>query len=225
MLACRLCPRARDTTLEKSMDKSLFTILLTLIMMCAAYGVGSISSAVLICRVCKLPDPRTRGSKNPGATNVLRIGGALPAVATLILDILKGTIPVYGCYFAGLPPLSLGLIAISACLGHMFPLYFGFRGGKAVATALGSIGPIGWDMTGLLLGTWLLVVTVTGYSSLASIITVSLAPIYAWFIKPIYAIPVLMLSVLMLFRHRSNMQRLIKGTEPRLFDKSHRHSK
>ena len=207
------------------MDKTLIITLLTLAMMLFAYCFGSISSAVLICRLCRLPDPRTKGSRNPGATNVLRIGGAVPAIATLILDILKGTLPVYGSYKLGLPPVSLGLIAITACLGHMFPVFFQFKGGKAVATALGSIGPIGWDMTGMLLGTWILVAVISRYSSFASIVTVILAPIYAWYIKPDYAIPVLMLSVLMLFRHRANIQRLLAGTEPKISDKSHRAQK
>lgn len=204
------------------MDKTLIFGLLTPAMMLAAYFCGSISSAVLICRLFRLPDPRTKGSGNPGATNVLRIGGPAPAIATLLLDILKGTLPVYGSYFLGLTPLSLGLIAICACLGHMYPVFFQFQGGKAVATALGSIGPIGWGMTGLLLGTWLLVALIWRYSSLASVVTVALAPLYAWFINPNYAIPVLMLSVLMIFRHRANIQRLLAGTEPKIFDKSQR---
>lgn len=207
------------------MDKTLIIGLLTPAMMLVAYLFGSISSAVLICRLFRLPDPRTKGSCNPGATNVLRIGGPTPAIATLLLDILKGTLPVYGSYFIGLPPVSLGLIAICACLGHMFPLFFQFQGGKAVATALGSIGPIGWDMTGLLLGTWLLVAAIGRYSSLASIVTVLLAPVYAWYIKPDYAVAVFMLSVLMLFRHRANIHRLLKGCEPKIFDKSQRANK
>ena len=199
------------------MDK---TLIVTLLMIVVAYLFGSISSAVLVCRVSRLPDPRSCGSNNPGATNVLRIGGAFPAIATFILDVSKGTLPVYGSYFLGLPPLSLGLIAVAACLGHMFPIFFRFKGGKAVATALGAIGPVGWDMTGLLLSTWLLSALLSRYSSVASIITVTLAPFYAWWIKPDYAIPVAMLSVLMLFRHRPNILRLITGTETKLFDKS-----
>ncbi|WP_349665580.1 glycerol-3-phosphate 1-O-acyltransferase PlsY [Echinimonas agarilytica] len=192
------------------------------IMIVVAYLLGSISSAVLICRIIGLPDPRTEGSCNPGATNVFRIGGWLPALATLLLDILKGTIPVYGSFFLGLSPFALGFIAIAACIGHMFPLFFQFKGGKAVATALGSIGPIGWDMTGLLLGTWILTLLISRYSSLASITTVALAPLYAFWIDPIYAIPVLMLSTLMIIRHRPNIERLLAGTEKKVTDKSQR---
>lgn len=207
------------------MDQTLTITLLTGLMIAAAYLFGSISSAVLICRVTGLPDPRTKGSGNPGATNVYRIGGAAPALATLLFDIIKGTLPVYGSYFIGLPPLSLGLIAIAACLGHMYPVFFGFQGGKAVATALGSIGPIGWDMTGLLLGTWLLTAVIGRYSSLASLVTVVLAPLYAYWLKPQYWIPVMMLSVLMVVRHRANITRLLAGSEPHILDKTQRKEK
>lgn len=109
---------------------------LALLMICVAYLFGSLSSAVVICKAFSLPDPRTAGSKNPGATNVYRIGGRIPALLVLVMDILKGTIPVYSSYFLGLDPVLLGLVAIAACLGHIFPLYFGFKGGKAVALSL-----------------------------------------------------------------------------------------
>lgn len=104
---------------------------LALIMTMAAYLLGSVSSAVLICRLLKLPDPRNVGSNNPGATNVLRIGGKGAAVSVLLCDMLKGTIPVWGGYFLGIDPIILGVIAIAACLGHMYPIFFHFKGGKA----------------------------------------------------------------------------------------------
>lgn len=192
------------------------------IMMLAAYLCGSISSAVLVSKLFRLPDPRLHGSGNPGATNVLRLGGKLPAVLVLVFDILKGTIPVWGSYFLKIEPLYLGLIAICACLGHIFPLFFGFKGGKAVATAFGAMMPIGLDLAGLLIGSWLIIVALTGYSSLAAILTVSLAPIFTWFIKPLYTIPVLMLSVVIIFRHRENIVRLYKGKESKVWDKTKR---
>ena len=181
-----------------------------------AYLFGSISSAVLICKLFSLPDPRTTGSNNPGATNVYRIGGKLPAILVLIFDVLKGTIPVYGAYFLKIEPLYLGFIAIAACLGHIYPIFFGFKGGKAVATAFGSLLPIGFTLAGLLILTWLGLIWLTGYSSLAAIITVSLAPIFTWFIKPLYVLPVTMLAGLIVFRHRANVIRLLKGTEPKV---------
>src|SRR5690606_24799088 len=107
----------------------------------------------------------------------------------------------------------------AACLGHIYPLYFGFKGGKAVATALGAMLPIGLDLSGLLIGTWFITVFITGYSSLSAIITVTLAPLYTWFIKPQYTIPVAMLSVLIIVRHKDNIKRLLKGEEGKIWDK------
>ena len=192
------------------------------IMMLSAYLCGSISSAVLVSKLFRLPDPRRHGSGNPGATNVLRLGGKLPAVLVLVFDILKGTIPVWGSYFLQIEPLYLGLIAICACLGHIFPLFFGFKGGKAVATAFGAMMPIGLDLAGLLIASWIILVALTGYSSLAAIVTVSLAPIFTWFIKPLYTLPVLMLSILIIIRHRENIVRLYQRKESKVWDKTKR---
>lgn len=192
------------------------------IMMLAAYLCGSISSAVLVSRLFRLPDPRLNGSGNPGATNVLRLGGKLPAVMVLMFDILKGTIPVWGSYFLQIEPLYLGLIAICACLGHIYPVFFGFKGGKAVATAFGAMMPIGLDLAGLLIVSWMVLVAISGYSSLAAIITVSLAPVFTWFIKPLYTLPVFMLSVLIIVRHRENIVRLWRGKESKVWDKTKR---
>ncbi|MFQ3273566.1 MAG: glycerol-3-phosphate acyltransferase PlsY [Pseudoalteromonas tetraodonis] len=181
-----------------------------------AYLLGSISSAILVSRLFKLPDPRTHGSNNPGATNVYRLGGSLPACLVLVFDILKGTIPVWGAYFLKLEPLELGLIAVAACLGHMYPLFFSFKGGKAVATAFGSLLPIGLSLGGLLIGTWLLIVAITRYSSLAALVAVTLAPLYTWWIKPLYTLPVTFITLLIIIRHRTNIVRLFKGEEPKV---------
>jgi glycerol-3-phosphate acyltransferase PlsY len=180
------------------------------------YLLGSISSAILVSRLFKLPDPRTHGSNNPGATNVYRLGGSLPACLVLVFDILKGTIPVWGAYFLKLEPLELGLIAVAACLGHMYPLFFSFKGGKAVATAFGSLLPIGLSLGGLLIGTWLLIVAITRYSSLAALVAVTLAPLYTWWIKPLYTLPVTFITLLIIIRHRTNIVRLFKGEEPKV---------
>lgn len=192
---------------------------LALVMIIVAYLLGSISSAVLICRILRLPDPRGVGSNNPGATNVLRIGGKKAAAAVLLCDMLKGTIPVWGGYFLDIEPVILGVIAIAACLGHMYPLFFHFKGGKGVATALGAIAPIGLDLTGMIIATWLSVAFLFRYSSLAAIVTVLLAPFYTWMIKPQYTLPVAMLCCLIVFRHHQNIKRLIDGTEPKVGEK------
>ncbi|EME0810038.1 glycerol-3-phosphate 1-O-acyltransferase PlsY [Vibrio vulnificus] len=184
-----------------------------------AYLLGSISSAVLICRVLRLPDPRGVGSNNPGATNVLRIGGKGAAAAVLLCDMLKGTIPVWSGYYLGIEPVLLGVIAIAACLGHMYPLFFHFQGGKGVATALGAIAPIGLDLTGMIMVTWLLVAILFRYSSLAALVTVLLAPMYTWMIKPLYTLPVGMLCCLIVLRHHQNIRRLFTGEEPKIGEK------
>jgi len=190
------------------------------ILMLLAYLSGSISSAILVSRIFRLPDPRTHGSGNPGATNVLRLGGAFPASLVLVFDVLKGTIPVWGSYFLGIEAFYLGMIAVCACLGHIFPIFFGFKGGKAVATAFGSMMPIGLDLAGLLISTWMMLIGATGYSSLAAIVTVSLAPIFTWFIKPLYTIPVSMLSLLIIIRHKDNIIRLWNNQETKVWHKS-----
>jgi glycerol-3-phosphate acyltransferase PlsY len=192
---------------------------LSILVFCGAYLLGSVSSAVLICQLFALPDPRATGSGNPGATNVLRIGGRFPAALVLIFDILKGTIPVWGGYFLGLPPLILGLVGLAACLGHIFPLYFHFQGGKGVATAFGAMVPLGTELSGMLIGCWLAIVFITGYSSLAAIISVSLAPLFIWFIKPAYTLPVTMLCALIVIRHKDNIVRLLAGQESKIWDK------
>jgi len=196
-----------------------FMVSLILLMACVAYLLGSLSSAVVISRAFNLPDPRTAGSKNPGATNVYRLGGRIPALLVLVMDILKGTVPVYASYFFNIEPVWLGLIAIAACLGHIYPLYFGFKGGKAVATAFGAMLPIGLDLAGLLILSWIVVVFLTGYSSLGALIAVSLAPLFTWLIKPLYTVPVAMLSLLIIVRHKENIVRLVKGAEGKIWDK------
>ena len=182
-----------------------------------AYLCGSISSAILVCKLAGLPDPRTHGSGNPGATNVLRLGGKAAAVTVLVFDVLKGMVPVWLAYLMHVTPLYLGLTAIAACLGHIYPVFFHFRGGKGVATAFGAIAPIGWDLTGLVTGTWLLTVLLSGYSSLGAIVSALIAPFYVWWFKPQFTFPVSMLSCLILLRHHDNIQRLWRGQEGKIW--------
>ncbi|GHA66028.1 glycerol-3-phosphate 1-O-acyltransferase PlsY [Photobacterium aphoticum] len=196
-----------------------------LLIIISAYLLGSISSAVLISRLYGLPDPRESGSGNPGATNVLRIGGRGAAAAVLFCDILKGMLPVWLSYFAGVNPFMLGIIGIAACLGHIYPIFFHFRGGKGVATALGALAPIGWDLSGMLIGAWLITVLITGYSSLGSMVTALIAPLFTWWVKPEYTMPVAMLSCLIVFRHHDNLRRLLAGEEPKIWQKFNRSKK
>ncbi|WP_419153245.1 glycerol-3-phosphate 1-O-acyltransferase PlsY [Shewanella chilikensis] len=191
-------------------------MVLTPIMIVAAYLLGSISSAVLVCRLKGLPDPRGKGSGNPGATNVLRIGGTWAAAMVFFFDMLKGALPTYTAYLMGIDAIWLGVIAIAACLGHIYPIFFGFKGGKGVATALGAMAPIGEGLALCLMGTWLVVVLLTRYSSLAALVTALLAPLYTWWLDDRFTLPVAMLSTLIIIRHKDNIRRLLKGEESKM---------
>ncbi|MXP50527.1 glycerol-3-phosphate 1-O-acyltransferase PlsY [Pantoea sp. Eser] len=182
-----------------------------------AYLCGSIFSAILVCKLAGLPDPSTHGSGNPGATNVLRLGGKAAAACVLVFDVLKGMVPVWLAYLLHVTPLFLGLTAIAACLGHIYPVLFQFRGGKGVATAFEAIAPIGWDLTGLVTGTWLLTVLLSGYSSLGAIVSALIVPFYVWWFKPQFTFPVSMLPCLSLLRHHDNIQRLWRGQEGKIW--------
>ncbi|MCF1428785.1 MAG: glycerol-3-phosphate 1-O-acyltransferase PlsY [Shewanella sp.] len=184
-------------------------------MILAAYLAGSVSSAVLVCKMRGLPDPRTQGSGNPGATNVLRIGGAAAAGMVLFFDMLKGAAPAYLAYLMEINAIWLGVIAIAACLGHIYPVFFDFKGGKGVATAFGAMAPIGDDLALALMGSWLVMVLITRYSSLAAILTALLAPVYTHYLDDRFTVPVAMLSTLIIIRHKDNIVRLVQGKEPR----------
>ncbi len=190
--------------------------LLIITMIIVAYLLGSISSAILVCRLKGLPDPRSKGSKNPGATNVLRIGGVWAAALVFFFDMLKGVLPAYGAYVLGIHGFWLGIIAICACIGHMYPIFFQFKGGKGVATALGAMAPISY-MAVSLMGTWLVVVLFSRYSSLAAIVTSLVAPFYTLWFDDRFILPVSMLSALIILRHKDNILRLLKGEEPKMF--------
>jgi glycerol-3-phosphate acyltransferase PlsY len=183
-----------------------------------AYLLGSISSAVVIARVMGLPDPRETGSKNPGATNILRYGGKTAAVLTLAGDILKGVIAVLVARALTADAVIITLCGFAAFLGHLFPVFFGFRGGKGVATALGvwfALNP--WVGLALLV-TWVLMALLFRYSSLAALVTSALAPLYVAWLSP--GTPTLatmiVMSAILIFRHRTNIRNLIAGTENKI---------
>ena len=183
-----------------------------------AYLAGSLASAILVCRAMGLPDPRGEGSGNPGATNVLRIAGKGPAALTLAGDVLKGVAPVL--LAAGLSRSStvVALAALAAFLGHLYPLYFRFRGGKGMATALGAIAALAWPVAGVMCAIWLAVAAATRYSSLASMTAAVGAPVAALWLAPHPANPAVLcvIAALLLWRHRANIQRLVRGTESRI---------
>ncbi|HLE94553.1 MAG TPA: glycerol-3-phosphate 1-O-acyltransferase PlsY [Sulfuricaulis sp.] len=183
-----------------------------------AYLLGSVSSAIIIARLMGLKDPREIGSKNPGATNILRYGGKTAAVLTLVGDALKGAVPVLIAQALTHDVVILALTGLGAFLGHLFPVYFGFRGGKGVATTLGvwlALNP--W--AGLaMVATWAAIAFVFRYSSLAALTVSVAAPFYvAWFSPgwP-YLLAMIVMSATLIFRHRANIRSLLAGTETRI---------
>jgi glycerol-3-phosphate acyltransferase PlsY len=189
-----------------------------------AYLLGSISFAVIVSRVMGLPDPYTHGSKNPGATNVLRTGNKVAAVLTLIGDAAKGWVPVtIARAVVGDPSLEsanilLGLVALAAFLGHLYPVFHRFKGGKGVATACGILFAISSVLGLATLGTWLIVAIFMRYSSLAALCAAVFAPLYFTFLfgaQPM-GLAILAMSLLLIYRHRSNIRNLMNGTETRL---------
>lgn len=189
----------------------------TIIFSVMAYFLGSLSSAVIVSRIFNLPDPREGGSNNPGATNVLRIGGKVPALITLVGDFLKGWLPVTMAIMAGISGFAAGIVALAAVAGHIFPVFFNFRGGKGVATSMGvwfSLSPV----VGLLIGLcWLGVAYFFRYSSLAALISALFAPIaILLFGSGGCFLPMLAMATMLIWRHLDNIQRLRAGTENKI---------
>ncbi|MEK9742884.1 MAG: glycerol-3-phosphate 1-O-acyltransferase PlsY [Gammaproteobacteria bacterium] len=186
------------------------------------YLIGSISSAVLISRVMGLPDPRLEGSGNPGATNVLRLGNKAAAALTLVGDLLKGTLPVlFALQVSGDQSVVAGAAA-GAFLGHLFPVFFKFQGGKGVATALGVFLAVNPLMGLGLAVTWLATALVFRFSSLAALVAAASAPAWAWWTTqdPMYIALAIGLAGVLIWRHRANIRRLINGEESRIGKKS-----
>lgn len=193
----------------------------------ASYLVGSLSFAVIVSRVMGLNDPRTFGSKNPGATNVLRSGSKAAAIITLLLDAFKGWLPVmlvkwFGAGY-GLGEGTMAMVGLAAFLGHLFPVFFRFAGGKGVATALGVLLATSWIL-GLAIGvTWLAVALLSRYSSLSSLVAAILTPVYyifgdgvVWVMNRHVMLAMVVMSGLLVWRHAENITRLLKGTESKL---------
>lgn len=208
-----------------------FQNFLPLLATLAGYLVGSLSFAVIVSRVMGLNDPRTFGSKNPGATNVLRSGSKAAAILTLVLDAAKGWLPValvkwYGEPY-GLFDGTMALVGLAAFLGHVFPVFFKFVGGKGVATALGVLLGLSGVLGLITMLVWLLMAVVFRYSSLASITAALMAPVVYvlgggewWVFSKSVAVGVAVMALFLLYRHAENINRLVKGTESRLGKKA-----
>ena len=193
-------------------------MIVTLLLVAAGYLLGSLAAAVLVSRALGVADPRSGGSGNPGATNVLRLAGRRAAALTLAGDVLKGVVPVLVARAAELPPAMVALVGLAAFLGHLFPVFFGFKGGKGVATALGALLGLEPLLGGAVLATWLVVAGVTRYSSLAALVASVLAPGYAFVLSGDRGLvgAVAVMAVLLVWRHRANIRRLLAGEEGRI---------
>jgi|GEM_PF-86534 len=183
-----------------------------------AYLVGSICSAIIVCRLFDLPDPRKEGSKNPGATNVLRLAGKQYAIIVLLADMMKGLLPVLLARALDASPIVVGFTCLAAVIGHMYPIFFEFKGGKGVATAIGALLGFHFILGVLVIATWLLVARITRYSSVASMTSITFAPFYS-----LYAVgnvsaflPLAIIAVFILYQHRENITRLQDGTESKI---------
>jgi glycerol-3-phosphate acyltransferase PlsY len=211
--------QALDLILPKG---SNWPMLIESFLVLSAYLLGSISSAIIVCRLMGLPDPRTQGSNNPGATNVLRLGGKKPAAITLLGDSLKGLLPMLAAHLLGVSPQILALTGLAAFLGHLYPVFFGFKGGKGVATALGVQFGLHWGIGAAVGLIWLFMAKVVNISSLSALVSMAFAPLIVWLIWPepgLVAMQVV-ISLILFWRHRSNIQNLWQGTEGRIADES-----
>ena len=188
----------------------------------AAYLLGSIAFGILVSKLFGLPDPRTVGSGNIGATNVARSGKKSAAILTLLGDVFKGWFPVWLALQSGMTMWVVSAVGLAVFFGHLYPIYHGFKGGKGVATALGVMLAISPMLGFAALVTWIIVFAISRYSSLAAIAAASLAPVYAWFLLANadnlvgvsdYVIAVIVMSVFLIWRHRTNIQKLLAGTE------------
>lgn len=188
----------------------------TIIFAAIAYALGSVNTATIICKLMGYPDPSTEGSKNPGATNVLRVAGKQAAAIVLVADFLKGTIPVWFGVALGLSPFGLGLIALAATAGHIFPAFFNFKGGKGVATGLGAIFGISFFVGVVSIIAWVAVVYLKKIVSLASLIAIATATLLILFVAPGAFIPVVGIAALVGWRHMDNIERLKSGTENKI---------
>ena len=192
--------------------------MLLILLPLGGYLLGSVSSAVLVSKLMGLPDPRQSGSGNPGATNVLRLGNKPAAALTLLGDVLKGVLPVLIAKYLDADTTGIALAGLGAFLGHLFPVFFGFAGGKGVATSLGIFLALNPLIAGSQVALWALMALVFRYSSLAALVTALATPILLFWQMddPVLTWFGIILAALLVFRHRANIARLVQGNEPKI---------
>ncbi len=193
-------------------------MLLNIFCIVIAYCVGSLSSAIIVCRLWGLPDPRSKGSNNPGATNVLRIGGKLPAFITLLGDGCKGFLPTFMVTYMDLANWVIGAVMLAALVGHVLPVFFAFKGGKGVATAMGAFLGLSWQLGAILIILWGSVIALSRISSLGAIVAAITAPSVAYVLlqDSSLTIAISVMSLILLIRHKGNIVRLFKGKEGKI---------
>lgn len=193
-------------------------MIVDILLVLGGYLFGSISTAIVTCKLMGLPDPRTEGSQNPGATNVLRIGGKKAAFVTLAGDMLKGLVPVLIAQALHAGPVILAATALAAFLGHLYPVFFEFQGGKGVATALGVLFGLSWQVGLTVAGIWLVMALLFRISSLSALTAMLLAPLCFWWLQPVPAFigVMVIITTLLYWRHRTNIRDLLSGREGRI---------
>ena len=197
-------------------------MLLNFLYILAAYLIGSFSSAVVVCKTMGLSDPREGGSNNPGATNVLRLHGKPAAIITLAGDLLKGLIPILIGKMLGAPHVVLAFMGLAAFLGHLYPVFFGFEGGKGIATFIGVIFGFAWQVGAVFMITWFIIAKLFKFSSLAALVgsLVSILAVSFFLPLPYYLIVMVIMVILIFWRHKANIEKLMAGTESKIGEKA-----
>jgi acyl phosphate:glycerol-3-phosphate acyltransferase len=200
----------------------MIAALLFIFLVGLGYVLGSVCSAVIVSNFFSLPDPRITGSQNPGATNVLRLAGKKYAIIVLLGDLLKGLVPVLLAKAFHAAPITISFTCLAAVLGHMYPVFFSFQGGKGVATTMGALLGLNVILGVMVIATWLLVAWITRYSSLAALVAIMLAPFYSLFLlgRLDVFLPLFFIALFILYKHRNNISRLINGKEPKIQHKA-----
>lgn len=190
----------------------------SLIYILLGYLIGSISSSIITARLMNLPDPRSLGSGNPGATNMLRTGNKKAAGITLVGDLLKSLIPLLVAHALNVDILVLCMVGLAAILGHMYPIYYRFSGGKGVATTVGALTGIYWPLAAIWIIGWLITARISGYSSLAALVATTLTPVASMALHQhaIVTMTCVLIAIIVAWRHRGNINRLLKGEESKI---------
>ncbi len=197
-------------------------MILNIFYILAAYLIGSFSSAVVVCKAMGLSDPREGGSNNPGATNVLRLHGKPAAIITLAGDLLKGLIPILIGKMFGVPHAVLAFMGLAAFLGHLYPVFFGFEGGKGIATFIGVIFGFAWQVGVAFMITWFVIAKLFKFSSLAALVgsLISILAVSFFLPLPYYLIAMVIMVILIFWRHKANIEKLMAGTESKIGEKA-----